>query len=119
MYLFKFLFAGLLLASCSRQSAPPVGAAAASRPDTVFVAVEDLQCQKLLELAAIERDSLAALVKVPVGKAALERENDSLYSKLLVANFKLERMQFYLNIVNRNPSQVKFLRGWINRALQE
>lgn len=119
MQLLKIFLPLLLLASCSRQSAPPV-ASVAGKPDTVFLpaecppAVADLttdlfQCQMLLENATAERDSIARIA----GKV------DSLYAKLLVVNYKLERVRFYSDIVRRNPSQVKFLRGWINRVLEE
>ena len=37
--------------------------------------------------------------------------------KLFLANFKLERVKYYLKICQRNPSQVKFLVSWITRAL--
>jgi hypothetical protein len=42
---------------------------------------------------------------------------DSLNKKLFVANLKLERVRYYLAIAQKNPSQTKFLKGWINRAL--
>jgi hypothetical protein len=119
MQLLKIFLPLLLLASCSRQSAPPA-VSVAGKPDTVFLpaecppAVADLttdlfQCQMLLENTTAERDSIVMLA----GKT------DSLYAKLLVANYKLERVRFYSDIVRKNPSQVKFLRGWINRVLGE
>lgn len=82
--------------------------------DTVFA--PDTQCQALLEITARERDSFA---KISGKSAVLLRRNDSLHSRLLVADYKLERVGYYLRIVNRNPSQIKFLRGWLNRALAE
>lgn len=52
--------------------------------------------------------------------AANERERviDSLKDALFIANYKVERVRYYWNIVNRNPSQVKFLKGWIKRAIE-
>lgn len=38
--------------------------------------------------------------------------------ELFIANYKLERVRYYLNICLRNKSQDKFLKGWIRRALQ-
>jgi len=35
-----------------------------------------------------------------------------------VISFKLARVARYTNIANNNPTQRKFLRGWINRALE-
>lgn len=123
MQLFKIFLPLLLLTACNRSAAPTkcppcpeivrVPEAFPVR-DTVFV--PDTQYQALLEVAVRERDSFA---KISGNSAILLRRNDSLHSRLLVADYKLERVGYYLRIVNRNPSQVKFLRGWLNRALAE
>ena len=44
--------------------------------------------------------------------------NDSLSAKLFQSNFKLERVRYYTNIVRKNPSQIKFYKGWIIRAIE-
>lgn len=44
--------------------------------------------------------------------------NDSLKTKLFISDYKLERVRYYLNICLRNPSQDKFLKGWIRRAIE-
>jgi hypothetical protein len=49
---------------------------------------------------------------------SLQNIIDSLTSKLFVSNYKLERVRYYLKICLRNPSQDKFLKGWIKRAIQ-
>lgn len=46
-------------------------------------------------------------------------DRDSLYNKLLVSNYKLMRIQEYCNIVKRDNTQLKYLRGWINRVLED
>lgn len=43
---------------------------------------------------------------------------DSLRNALYAANFKLERVKFYLNICLKNPTQDKFLKGWLVRAVK-
>lgn len=43
---------------------------------------------------------------------------DSLQERLFVAEYKLGRIKAYKEIVDRNPSQIKFLKGWINRVLK-
>lgn len=48
----------------------------------------------------------------------LKKENDSLRSKLFLANYKVEKVRFYLNLTIKNPSQTKFLKGWVKRAIQ-
>jgi hypothetical protein len=42
---------------------------------------------------------------------------DSLKTELLLAQYKLNRVSFYLNICLKKPSQDKFLKGWIRRAI--
>jgi len=36
-----------------------------------------------------------------------------------MTDYKLERVRYYIDIVDRNPSQIKFLKGWIYRALRD
>ncbi|MBC7947751.1 MAG: hypothetical protein H7Y42_07715 [Chitinophagaceae bacterium] len=43
---------------------------------------------------------------------------DSLKTALFLANYKLEKIRYYLNICLRNPSQDRFLKGWVRRALE-
>ena len=46
------------------------------------------------------------------------RQNDSLKTALFNAKYRIEKVRFYVNIVNRNPSQIKYLKGWIIRAIR-
>lgn len=48
----------------------------------------------------------------------LHKRIDSLNNALFGAKYKIERVKYYLAIVNRKPSQVKFLRSWLNRAVK-
>ena len=36
-----------------------------------------------------------------------------------ILRFKLERIRYYTNIVDRKPNQIKFYKGWINRVINE
>jgi len=45
--------------------------------------------------------------------------NVILRSELFVANYKLGRIKEYCNIVKRDNTQLKFLRGWVNRVLED
>jgi hypothetical protein len=49
---------------------------------------------------------------------SLKKTIDSLSKKMFVSNYKLERVRYYLNITLRKPSQTKFLKGWIKRAIE-
>lgn len=48
----------------------------------------------------------------------LKSINDSLTTQLFLAKYRIERVKYYLNICLKNPSQDKFLKGWIRRAVQ-
>lgn len=50
---------------------------------------------------------------------SLKKSNHEFATKLLHSNLIITNAKYYLNIVNRNPSQQKFLRGWMNRALNQ
>lgn len=52
------------------------------------------------------------------GNASLRRENDSLRTVLFQAQFKVNKVRYYLKICLRNPTQDKYLKGWIKRAIQ-
>lgn len=48
----------------------------------------------------------------------LQQENDSLREQLFIANYKLERIKYY-NLIASKGNNIKYLRGWINRVLNE
>ena len=76
-----------------------------SRIDTVYVTQPAQQTDDVLKLKA-ENDSLRT-ANNKLGK-------ELLHNKLIIQNAK-----YYLNIANKNASQQKFLRGWMNRALNQ
>lgn len=43
---------------------------------------------------------------------------DSAKVTAIMSEARLGQVRYYMKIVNRKPSQQKFLRGWINRALK-
>ncbi len=45
-------------------------------------------------------------------------QNDTLRHNLYVTNKKLVKVLFYTNICIKNHSQIKFLKGWINRTIK-
>lgn len=48
----------------------------------------------------------------------LQQENDSLREQLFIINYKLERIKYYNSIASKG-NNIKYLRGWINRVLNE
>lgn len=63
-------------------------------PDTVYVGMADHLV-----------DSLAA-------------DNKNLAQQLLNAKLKLKNIEYYVNLAAKNPSQQKFLVGWLKRPLE-
>ena len=45
-------------------------------------------------------------------------KTDSLKTELFIANFRLERVRYYIKICKRHPKQTKFLVSWIDRAIR-
>ena len=72
------------------------------KTDTVFITKSDvsvIQLQKSID--------------------SLKTANNKLGKRLLHSELVITNAKYYLNIVNKNPSQQKFLRGWMNRALNQ
>ena len=49
---------------------------------------------------------------------SLELVIDSLQEQLFIVNYKIERIRYYNNVA-KNGNNIKYLRGWINRVLNE
>lgn len=58
-------------------------------------------------------------IMVPACKEdSLRKVNDSLKTRLFLAEYKIQRVKYYLHIAINKPSQRKFLTSWISRAVQ-
>ena len=80
-------------------------------PTIIYVPVEDtinaVKVINLTEELRRTRDSLNAY------------KNDTTMSEeLFIARFKLEKIKYYNDIAAKG-NNIKFLRGWINRTLEE
>jgi hypothetical protein len=95
----KYLIIAILLFSCQSKPAivPP--------PIVIHDTVPPVN---------IIHDTLPAQVIIVDNRKTI----DSLKTALMVAKYKIERVKYYVRIVDRNASQIKFLKGWINRAVQ-
>lgn len=91
-----------------------------------------------IQQCSYERNPIKEIVYVPtpdtmsvqeiiVLKEQLRRTQDSLAllksdtttaAELFVAKYKLERIRYY-NSIAKNGNNIRFLRGWINRVLEE
>lgn len=91
----------MLLASCAK----PTTQQPIVIHDTVYLPPTKVICDT------------AYIPVVEVDTVFISNKNDSLIRRLNTATYKLARVKYYLRICNRNPSQDKFLRGWLNRAV--
>lgn len=48
----------------------------------------------------------------------LKKQNDSLKRKIEVLNYKIGRVKHFVSIVDKNPKNAKFLKGWVSRAVK-
>lgn len=71
---------------------------------------------KLLQKSINEICNVSISVDGKIGNETLAYANNADNLNALVNKFIENRNQFYKNIVNRNPSQKKFLNGWLNRV---
>lgn len=95
----RYLIIALLaLASCQRPLKPlnPVVI-----HDTVYVP-QVAPCDTLFYVCKID---------------SMDKRIDRYANALLKEKTRMEQVQKYIRIVLNNPSQIKFLRGWNNRAL--
>lgn len=96
------LFMGILYGGC-KNNVP--------EPTIVYIPVEDtinaVKVVNLTEELRRTKDSLNAY------------KNDTTMSEeLFIARFKLEKIKYYNDIAAKG-NNIKFLRGWINRTLEE
>lgn len=94
------------LISCNRY-VPPV-------EKIVYVPVKDTISEKENIARIIELEHKNSILK-----DSLNYIKDSIGEDLFVARYKLGRIKYYTNIVNKKPSQLKYYKGWINRVLKE
>lgn len=61
---------------------------------------------------------LVVLDSIEQGNVLLNAQIDSLQKELDVCEFKIERIKYYNSVAAKN-NNIKYLRGWINRVLDE
>lgn len=93
-----------LINACTKNIVPPV-------KEIVYVPTPDtMSVQEIIvlkEQLRRTRDSLA-----------LFKSDTTMAAELFVAKYKLERIRYY-NDIAKKGNNIKFLRGWINRTLEE
>lgn len=66
----------------------------------------------LQQIVGTEADGILG----PKTLAALKKRTEAIGEKKIAAAYLGSRMRFYRNIVEKNPSQAVFLKGWTNRV---
>lgn len=101
------IFIAAVLYGCKVDNTPPIKEIEyITIRDTIYnsTAVEELVAVK--EQLRLTRDSLNYV-------------RDSIGEDLFVAKYKLARISRYVDIVDRNNKNQKYLKGWIKRALKD
>lgn len=87
----------------------------------------DISLQPIKEIVYVPTPDTMTIQEVIYLKEELRRCQDSLRiirtdstmsSELFVTKYKLERIRYYNDIAAKN-NNIKYLRGWINRVLNE
>lgn len=71
-----------------------------------------------VELIVPENDDNVGIDSLIYDNCHLNNVVDSLKTELFVAKYKLERIKYYNDIAAKG-NNLKYLRGWINRVLNE
>lgn len=93
---------------------------ASCKPPQPKTALPDTPAPLVLRDTVTLRDTVQLPGKTDtlyVKDPAMQRRLDSISRALFVANYKLQRVRYYVRICQRNPSQDKFLKGWVIRAI--
>ncbi len=81
--------------------------------EVIYVPVKDTisDNSNVIRIVNLERE-------LQLTRDSLNSVRDSIGEDLFVARYKLSRIKYYTNLVDKKPSQMKFYKGWINRVLK-
>lgn len=82
--------------------------------EVIYVPVKDTisDNSNVIRIVNLERE-------LQLTRDSLNNVRDSIGEDLFVTRYKLNRIKYYTNLVDKKPSQMKFYKGWINRVLKE
>lgn len=108
-----FLFSTIFFLNCNAQQQGVIVNAGPFIMDTSsivsFLIVDGNKVDSKAGFYNFDKDSLIL---------EMQRRIDSLKTQLFLAKYKIEKVKYYLAIVARKPSQSKYLRGWMIRAIK-
>lgn len=81
--------------------------------EVIYVPIKDTisDNSNIIRIVNLERE-------LQLTRDSLNSVRDSIGEDLFVARYKLSRIKYYTNLVDKKPSQMKFYKGWINRVLK-
>lgn len=104
MKYFSLIIISFLFISCSSQVEPTL-----KYIEPVKTINQEVNQQKFLCDSALEfKENEVRILHIQLS---------ALKDSLFIAKYKIEGVKKYLKICDKNPSQIKFLRGWIHRAI--
>lgn len=117
LYIIAYLIFISMLAgySCSKRQLPA--------KEIVYVPIEESKLTRdslnkyveCLEVTRRRADSIEVLINK---LDSFRNTNDSLSAQLVIRDLKIERIRYYNEVAGKG-SNIKFLRGWINRVIEE
>lgn len=107
MVMKNIIFVVLAVLAVSACVQPPV------EKEIIYVPVKDTisDNSNVIRIVNLERE-------LQLTRDSLNSVRDSIGEDLFVARYKLSRIKYYTNLVDKKPSQMKFYKGWINRVLK-
>lgn len=85
-----------------------------NKTEPIIILPERCACEDSIKLEMLEGQIALLENQLVAGRLQF----DSVKTKLFHAEYRLERVRYYLNICLRNPTQDKFLKGWVRRAIE-
>lgn len=121
---FKYVFVAILFFfSCSPKN-PPTQLPAVAADSSSLPRIQEQQdfIDRQGEAIVLAKHIIDSLLidnyKLHSRIDALQLKYDSVNGLRFVDGYKVNRIRYYLRIIDRNPSQRKFLLSWVRRAVE-
>lgn len=112
MKYFLIFIAAVIFSSCNSQVQPTVKYIEPQKTISQELGQRVFICDSTLNVRDIQITQLRDSLKV------IRLKKDSISGQLFLANYKVEKVRYYLKICNKTPSNNKFLKGWVTRAVK-
>lgn len=105
-----------IIAGCSRSYNNSISSA----EKIIYVPIKDTISENINIARIVELEHKCYILKdsINIIRDSLTTTLDSLNKNLFVAKYKLDRIKYY-NDIARKGNNIKYLRGWINRVIND